>query len=474
MRSEPPPQGLQLTKWYFGPQVEEMKARLNEVKDLGAATAEEWFKGLEADGRGKAADAARWEHWESVGGFQAISRSILDTQPSPRPDLELRHPYPSGSEEQSNFGFGKAHDDGHSSIGPTAIAQSYPWTNQGKTSFTTLQLASMGVGFPETDIRKAPPPTLPAKPANPISTYAPGYLGALSNFSLQAPKPHTRVERSIHDVNEKKSARRAEIERRCAELEPPIQPSTLAFMDSFAAALQIAMPLTDQTWELLKPRLLAQREAAEQQEGEQLAQNRFLMQQTEERKQQEAQLREAKENLDREWEDSQKSVREKLEIYADTFIREQWQDGDAVTKESCAQFAADMLLHVRHRFYTSLAQEDGRMRSMGIPILTDSSHPGPHRKLTLENMRWLYENKIKPLTERFQKELFLCNACDNHGRYYSLDSVVQHFAAKHTDSLSMGTAVVYWKADWPELPPFDPNPTAARASLYISANPSPA
>jgi hypothetical protein len=245
-------------------------------------------------------------------------------------------------------------------------------------------------------------------------------------------------------------------------------------MESFANSMQIAMPLTDQAWQDLKPRLLAQREAAEQQEQELLARNEFLLQQTEERKLQEAQLQEAKANLDREWEESQKSVREKLEIYADNFIREQWQGGDAVTRDSCAQFAADMLLHVRHRFYNAIAQEDARMRAMGIPVPVISTNNTSNRRLTLENMRWVCENKIKPLTEPFQKELFLCNACDNHGKYYSLDSVVQHFAAKHTDSLSMGTAVVYWKADWPELPPFDPNPTAARASLYASANPSPA
>jgi hypothetical protein len=451
-----------------------MKARLNEVKDLGAATAEEWFKGLEADGKKKAAGSARWEQWESLGGFQAISPMTPEARHAQRPDLEPRHHYSSNCEKQSTSSFAAGKENGNTSIKSTAITHPHPWTNQGMHFFTTLQPALVGLGYFQTDSCKAPPSTLPAKPATPISSYGLGYQGAVSNFSQQAPKPQTRVERSIHDVNEKKNARRAEIERRCAELDTPIQPSTLAFMDSFAAALQIAMPLTDQAWELLKPRLLAQREAAEQQEREQLAQNQFLMQQTEERKQQEAQLKEAKETLDRDWEDSQKSVREKLETYADNFVREQWQNGGAITKESCAQFAADMLLHVRHRFYTSLAQEDGRMRAMGIPILMDSPHPGPSRKLTLENMRWVYENKIKPLTERFQKELFLCNACDNHGRYYSLDSVVQHFAAKHTDSLSMGTAVVYWKADWPELPPFDPNPTAAKASMYISANPPPA
>lgn len=325
-----------------------------------------------------------------------------------------------------------------------------------------------------TDDNSAPPSTLPPKPATPVSPFGLGYPGFVPNYPMSAPKLHTRVERSIHDVNEKKNARRAEIERRCAELDPPIKPSTLVLIDSFSAALQIAMPLTDQAWERLKPRLLAQRETAEQQEREQLVQNQFLLQQTEERKQQEAQLKEAKETIDREWDESQRSVREKLESYADNFIREQWQNGDTITKGTCAQFAADVLLHVRHRFYTFIAQEDAHMRAMGIPVPVDSPHTAPTRKLTLENMRWLYENKIRPLTEHIQKELFLCSACDNHGRYYSLDSVVQHFAAKHTDSLSMGTAVVYWKADWPELPPFDPNPTAAKISMYASTNPSPA
>ena len=451
-----------------------MKARLDEVKDLGAATAEEWFKGLEADGKEKLAIATRWEQWESVGGFQTISSANPRTQDYQRPDIEPQRRYSSTSERPSSSFPRTIKNSGSLSLRPITNAQPHQWTNQGTQNLANIQPALVGFGSSTTDRHEASPSTLPPKPATPIPSFGLGYPGAVSNFSLQAPKPHTRVERSIHDVNEKKNARRAEIEKRCAELEPPIKSSTLAFMDSFAAALQIAMPLTDQAWELLRPRLLAQREAAEQQEREQLAQNQFLMQQTEERKHQEAQLREAKENLDREWEESQRSVREKLETYADNFVREQWQNGDAVTKDSCAQFAADMLLHVRHRFYVSLAQEDARKRSMGIPILTDSSHPGPNRRLTLENMRWVYENRIKPLTEHFQKELFLCNACDNHGRYYSLDSVVQHFAAKHTDSLSMGTAVVYWKADWPELPPFDPNPTAAKASMYISANPSPA
>jgi hypothetical protein len=446
-----------------------MKTKLEEVRELGAATAEEWFKGLELDGVEKLAEIARWEHWELTGGFQAITHSMSNIRRLHRPDHEMYLRCAATSDEQASSRSEIATFSDFPSNRPTVNVQARCWTNQGAQIVAFVNSALVGL-FILTDNHAAPPSTLPPKPATPISHHGSVYPGAMPNFSVPASKPSARVERSIYDVNEKKNARRAEIERRCAELSRPIKPSTLALMDSFAAALQIAMPLTDQAWERLKPRLLAQREAAEQQEREQLAQNQFFMQQTEERKQQEAQLREAKETLDRDWAESQKSVREKLEIYADNFIREQWQNGDTVTKSSCAQFAADMLLHVRHRFYNVLAQEDARMRSMGVPIPTDSPHTATTRKLTLENMRWVYENKIKPLTEHFQKELFLCNACDNHGRYYSLDSVVQHFAAKHTDSLSMGTAVVYWKADWPELPPFDPNPTAAKASMYAAEN----
>lgn len=449
-----------------------MKARLDEVRELGAATAEEWSKGLEADGREKAADSARWEQWELAGGFRTVVRSISLVQQSQRPVNPMAPEVHSTFEWPNSSSCEKAPMKAFIETRQTDGTQAHPWSNQCMHTISSVTAIPGSLVVSATDQNSAPSSTLPPKPTTPMSTYGPPNPSSVPTFSLPAPKPHTRVERSIHDVNEKKNARRIEIEKRCADLDPPIRPSTLALMESFSAALQIAMPLTDQAWELLRPRLIAQREAAEQREREQIAQNHFLIQQNEDRKQQEAQLREAKENLDREWDESQKSVREKLEIYADTFIREQWQNGDAVTNVSCAQFAADLLLHVRHRFYASLAQEDARMRAMGIPIPADAPNAAPTRKLTLENMRWVYENKAKPLTEHFQKELFLCNACDNQGRYYSLDSVVQHFAAKHTDSLSMGTAVVYWKADWPELPPFDPNPTAAKASLYSSMQPA--
>jgi hypothetical protein len=273
--------------------------------------------------------------------------------------------------------------------------------------------------------------------------------------------PQPRVERSIRDVNQMKADRKAEIERRCLQLNPPIMPSTLVYMDSFAAAIQIPIALNESSWEVLKPRLLAQREMAEKREEEQRAANQHLLAKAEERRQQEAQLAEARETLNREWEEMQKPVREKINNYADEIIRADWRDGDAVNEANCPQFAADVLMHVRKRFFEVLAQEDAMLTARGLPLRLDA--PGETtRKLTLENLKWVFESKVKPFTDHLGKELFLCSVCDNPAKFYALDAVIQHYAAKHTSSLSMGTAVVYWKAEWPEHPPFDPHPSAAR------------
>ena len=273
--------------------------------------------------------------------------------------------------------------------------------------------------------------------------------------------PQPRVERSIRDVNQMKADRRAEIERRCSQLDPPIMPSTLLYMESFAAAIQIPMALNEGAWEVLKPRLLAQREAAEKREEEQRAANQHMQAQAEERRQQEAQLAEARETMNREWEETQKPVREKIDNYADEIIRADWRNGDAVNEANCPQFAADVLMHVRKRFFEVLAHEDAMLMARGLPPRLDSAGETT-RKLTLENMKWVFEAKVKPITDHYRKELFLCGVCDNPAKYYALDAVIQHFAAKHTSSLSMGTAVVYWKAEWPEPPPFDPRPSASR------------
>ena len=282
----------------------------------------------------------------------------------------------------------------------------------------------------------------------------------------QVPVPQIRHERNIRDVNESKAARRAEIERRCMAFDPPLEPNVLCHMESFQAALQISSALTDQAWEVLKPRLLAQRENAERRERERIQQTQLLQAKSEERKHQESQLKEAKELLDKEWDSIQAPIRDRLATYADEIIHKAWAGGSMVTKDTCAKFAADVLLYSRQRFCDDIAEEDKLHRVANDSISTDSLSGTSARKLILENMKWLFDNKVKIFTEQFQKELFLCNGCEGNFKFYGFEGVIQHYAAKHTTALSLGSIVVHWRAEWPAQPPFHPNPSAAKAAYY--------
>ncbi len=286
--------------------------------------------------------------------------------------------------------------------------------------------------------------------------------------SFQQPRP----ERSIRDVNEAKAARRAEIERRCAALVPPLLPGVLGHMESFQAAIQISQPLTEQSWEVLKPRLLAQRPYAERREQERIQQSQIIQAEYKQRRQQETQLKETKETFDREWDNVQSPIRNRISAIANERIEQNWAGGKGITKDTCPRFAADILLHVRQRYYEDVTREDEDAVAAGESIKSDTPNGPPTRILILENMKWLFDTKIKPLTEHFQKELFLCNGCDGNFKFYGFEGVIQHYAAKHTTALSMGSVVVHWRAEWPEHPPFNPNPSVAKAAYYKVPTPA--
>lgn len=276
----------------------------------------------------------------------------------------------------------------------------------------------------------------------------------------------TRPERSIREVNEAKANRRLEIERRCAALDPPVLANVLAHMEAFQAAIQISQPLNDQAWQVLKPRLLIQRAYAERRENDRATENHLLQAEHKHRRLQEAQIKETRDNLDREWESIQMPIRTQLMRLAEERIETHWAGGKSVTKDNCPQFAADVLLYVRGKFYDEVSQEDGTIGTISETTKSDSADRSASRILILENMKWLFDYQIKPWTEKLQKELFLCNGCDGNFKFYGLESVVQHYAAKHTTSLSLGNQVVHWRAEWPEHPPFHPEPSVAKAAYY--------
>ncbi|KAJ9648366.1 hypothetical protein H2199_001220 [Coniosporium tulheliwenetii] len=264
-----------------------------------------------------------------------------------------------------------------------------------------------------------------------------------------------RPERNLRDANEAKAARKADIEHRCQQLNPPISPSVLRHMESFQNAMQIGVPMTDSAWEVLKPRLLAQREVAERMEAEHAAHMATLQAKLEAGRPQEPSSKELKEAQDREWDDAQKPLRTRLGMYADELIRGAWSNGRSINKDNSSKFAADVLLHVRRRFYDDLAEEDEARNATGQEPRQDPANGPPTRRLLLESMKWVYDNKIKSLAEPHRRELFLCKECVAEGnpKFYGFEGVLQHYGAKHTNDFSVGNVVVSWKeAEWPEEP----------------------
>ena len=231
-------------------------------------------------------------------------------------------------------------------------------------------------------------------------------------------------------------------------------------MSSFQAALHIIKPLDEGAWEMLKPRLLSQRADAQKREEERHAQAQAIEDLRKERSNGEQQ-QDAKEQA--EYENAQVVVRSRISAYADEVIRDGWASGAKVDNQTSAHFAAEVLIYVRKRFYAEVAKDDAAARAAGKPLVEDPKTGPLTRKLTLEDMRWVFETKIRPHTDKFRKELFLCNGCDSM-KWYAFEGVCQHYASKHTSNLSSGSVVVHWRAEWPEEPPFNPEPHLPRAA----------
>lgn len=269
----------------------------------------------------------------------------------------------------------------------------------------------------------------------------------------QQPRPQApyRPPRNPREVEEARMARKAEIERRCQEdFVPPLMPNVLQHMESFRAALQIVAPLTDQAWEVLKPRLYVQRDAAELIEYQRAEQLRALQATMPDPSYRDAYSKTATEAADRQWEQQQAPIRRQLGKFAEEIIKAKWNNGKGLSRDTAPVFAVEVLLYARNKFVQKHTPADQANR--GGP--RQPSEPG---FVSLENMRWLFDNKVKPITEKHCRELFMCAECEGITKGYAFEGMIQHFGAKHTDDFSQGNIVVHWQtADWPDEPPFIP------------------
>jgi len=422
LQSAATPVDVVVGKYYYKQHVEEISQELAHALSLGPAAAEEWSKGLEARGKDRMRVAENWERWEAKQHWW------------------------------------EAHRDAESA---TLAAPSLTATSHRQSSRSPPRHGSSPVihapvpAIPCYQHAQTRPPTIPPQAFTPqTGSTAPGG-------------------RNLQDANEAKANRKSDIERRCRQMDPPIPPNVLRHMDSFKAAIQISQPMNDYAWSVLQPRLVAQLPAAQKAEADHMARVAALPTSTTDRRQTDVNAKEVKEVMDREWEDSQRSVRDKLNTIADNFIKQNWDGGSAVTHENSPKFAADLLIHVRHTYYAQRIQETV---STSTPTQRGSAralHEDASPKLVLDNLKWVYDNKIKPLTEQYRKEIFLCygNGCDGNSRFYGFEGVIQHYGAKHTNSFSVGNVVVAWReAEWPEEAPFHPDPLSVKHTYHITAS----
>lgn len=173
--------------------------------------------------------------------------------------------------------------------------------------------------------------------------------------------------------------------------------------------------------------------------------------------------RSSKEATDKEWDKAQGPLRAKLSDMADKVTQNSWNGGKKVSRKTASQFAVDVLLRVRQSFYDRVANDAAAAQAAGRTPVVDPPQGPWTQKLTLENMKWIFDTKIEQHTDRYCKEPFLCNGCQGQRKPYGLQSIIQHYAAKHTNALSMGNVVVCWRAEWPKKPVFDPDPTGQNA-----------
>lgn len=282
------------------------------------------------------------------------------------------------------------------------------------------------------------------------------------HFQHQPQQHFPRTGRSLQEAEQARQSRKADIERRCRELELPLEPNVLQHIESFQAAMQIAQPMTDEAWEMLKPRILAQRETAELIEHERASQLAALQAAMPMGTPEDHIPKPAKETFDREYEQAQEPLRKMLGEYADDYINGHWHAGKGIDKTNAPIFAIHVLLHVFQRYIED--KQLGQLPRFEPPKEKESGKqttPPLEPFLSLDNMKWVYDNKVRPLTDGHRRELFLCPGCSNqrNPKWFAFEGLIQHYGAKHTTAFSKGNIVVHWQtAQWPEEPPFHTNP----------------
>lgn len=74
LRDTTAPPTLKLTKHFYKPHVKDIMLRLENTKELGNASTDEWIKGLDSEGRDRLNEAVCWELWDAKGGLKKVNQ----------------------------------------------------------------------------------------------------------------------------------------------------------------------------------------------------------------------------------------------------------------------------------------------------------------------------------------------------------------------------------------------------------------
>lgn len=241
------------------------------------------------------------------------------------------------------------------------------------------------------------------------------------------------------DNEEVKTTKQQEIEQRCLELDPPLPLEALVHLPAYQASLADGKPLSQESWEALRASLLQEQPGVGQQKrGADPAPQPGK----------EKPLR----SISKTWGDGdsvQLLNRAKLAEHAELVIHK-W--AGKLSGETVPKFSAEVLLYCRKQF---LADESTR-----------------RKRLTLGDMKHVFDVKVKPLAHPHRVEMFLCNGCPSNPRWWGFESLVQHFTAKHTYNPRGRSAKVNWRADWPDIGPFRSDPDKAVLDMPTGGTPA--
>jgi hypothetical protein len=271
--------------------------------------------------------------------------------------------------------------------------------------------------------------------------------GAAVGRDLAATRAQRNPKRRAREVMEElKSQRRADIEARVAQLQSPIPPNVLSDLPSFQIALQKIEPFHDKEWKRLKSQLLAQYKKMKKTEKKSTS-----IAKASEKHQSEDIAKDNKGLTHQGWHNTDTLVRIRISTLTDQFLRDHWGERQGIKQKDCAQFTIEVFAYVHKQFYAEFSKAD------------DASST---RRLILDDMKWIFDNKIKSLINHHPQEFFFCSKCLN-SKLFGFHAVVQHYASKHAEKKLRNQ---HWRAEWTEEPLFRSSPMQ-QVSIVDSKSP---